>query len=75
MNPQAPHSEPLSGEDLGLWWGDQPRQRTTMAMLLLLDRRPHFGRLRAAARGSRICSVPSVRSTSGPSTARARCGR
>ena len=41
-------SEPLSGEDLGFWWGDQPRQRTTMAMLLLLDRRPHSDRLRAA---------------------------
>jgi WS/DGAT/MGAT family acyltransferase len=43
-----PRSEPLSGEDLGFWWGDQPRQRTTMAMLLLLDRRPHSDRLRAA---------------------------
>jgi WS/DGAT/MGAT family acyltransferase len=41
-------SEPLSGEDLGFWWGDQPRQRTTMAMLLLLDRRPSSERLRAA---------------------------
>jgi WS/DGAT/MGAT family acyltransferase len=45
---ERPHSEPLSGEDLGFWWGDQPRQRTTMAMLLLLDRRPHSDRLRAA---------------------------
>ena len=44
-----PRSEPLSGEDLGFWWGDQPRQRTTMAMLLLLDRRPHSDRLRASA--------------------------
>ncbi|MEN8162301.1 MAG: wax ester/triacylglycerol synthase domain-containing protein, partial [Myxococcota bacterium] len=44
----ASRSEPLSGEDLGFWWGDQPRQRTTMAMLLLLDRRPHSDRLRAA---------------------------
>jgi WS/DGAT/MGAT family acyltransferase len=43
-----PRSEPLSGEDLGFWWGDQPRQRTTMAMLLLLDRRPPSDRLRAA---------------------------
>ncbi len=43
-----PHSEPLSGEDLGFWWGDQPRQRTTMAMLLLLEHRPHTARLRAA---------------------------
>jgi WS/DGAT/MGAT family acyltransferase len=47
-NEERPRSEPLSGEDLGFWWGDQPRQRTTMAMLLLLDRRPHSDRLRAA---------------------------
>jgi WS/DGAT/MGAT family acyltransferase len=45
---ETTRSEPLSGEDLGFWWGDQPRQRTTMAMLLLLDRRPHSDRLRAA---------------------------
>jgi WS/DGAT/MGAT family acyltransferase len=45
---ERPRSEPLSGEDLGFWWGDQPRQRSTMAMLLLLDRRPHSDRLRAA---------------------------
>jgi WS/DGAT/MGAT family acyltransferase len=45
---ERPRSEPLSGEDLGFWWGDQPRQRTTMAMLLLLDRRPSSDRLRAA---------------------------
>ena len=48
-SPERPRSEPLTGEDLGFWWGDQPRQRTTMAMLLLLDRRPHSDRLRAAA--------------------------
>lgn len=42
-------SEPLSGEDLGFWWGDQPHQRTAMAMLMLLDRRPSSDRLRAAA--------------------------
>jgi diacylglycerol O-acyltransferase / wax synthase len=45
---ERPRSEPLTGEDLGFWWGDQPRQRTTMAMLLLLDRRPPTDRLRAA---------------------------
>ena len=43
------HSEPLSPEDLGLWWADQPRQRTTMALLMRLDRRPDPERLRAAA--------------------------
>jgi WS/DGAT/MGAT family acyltransferase len=45
---RRPRSEPLTGEDLGFWWGDQPRQRTTMAMLLLLERRPKTTRLRAA---------------------------
>jgi WS/DGAT/MGAT family acyltransferase len=39
---------PLSPEDLGFWWSDQPRQRTTMAMLMRLDRRPDPARLRAA---------------------------
>lgn len=40
---------PLSGEDLGFWYADQPRQRTTMAMLMLLDRAPDPRRLAAAA--------------------------
>jgi WS/DGAT/MGAT family acyltransferase len=40
---------PLSAEDLSFWYSDQPRQRTTMAMLLLLDRRPDAERLAAAA--------------------------
>jgi WS/DGAT/MGAT family acyltransferase len=53
-------SEPLSGEDLGFWWGDQPRQRTTMAMLLCLDRRPHTGRLRAAVARA-VEAVPRLR--------------
>lgn len=53
-------SEPLSGEDLGFWWGDQPRQRTTMAMLLLLDRRPHSDRLRAAVERA-VAAVPRLR--------------
>lgn len=57
MSPQLLRSEPLSGEDLGFWWGDQPRQRTTMAMLLLLDRRPHPGRLRAAVARA-VAAVP-----------------
>ena len=61
MSPQAlPHSEPLSGEDLGFWWGDQPKQRTTMAMLLLLDRRPHTDRLRAAVARA-VEAVPRLR--------------
>ena len=53
-------SEPLSGEDLGFWWGDQPRQRTAMAMLLLLDRRPHSDRLRAAVARA-VEAVPRLR--------------
>jgi diacylglycerol O-acyltransferase / wax synthase len=53
-------SEPLSGEDLGFWWGDQPRQRTAMAMLLLLDRPPHSRRLRAAVARA-IEAVPRLR--------------
>ncbi len=55
-----PHSEALSGEDLGFWWGDQPRQRTTMAMLLLLERRPHTARLRAAVQRA-VDAVPRLR--------------
>jgi len=53
-------SEPLSGEDLGFWWGDQPRQRTAMALLLLLDRRPHSDRLRAAVARA-VEAVPRLR--------------
>ncbi|MCP5043378.1 MAG: hypothetical protein GY944_20315, partial [bacterium] len=41
--------EPLTPEDLGWWYGDQPRQRNTMAMLMLLDRAPDSERLRANA--------------------------
>ena len=59
-NRERPQSEPLSGEDLGFWWGDQPRQRTTMAMLLCLDRRPHTGRLRAAVARA-VEAVPRLR--------------
>jgi len=55
-----PASTPLSPEDLGFWYADQPRQRTTMAMLLLLDRRPDPGRLRAAAQRM-VESVPRLR--------------
>jgi len=40
---------PLSAEDLGFWYADQPRQRTTMALLMLLDRAPDPRRLAAAA--------------------------
>jgi len=40
--------EALTPSDLNWWYGDQPRQRTTMAMLMLLDRRPDPQRLRAA---------------------------
>jgi WS/DGAT/MGAT family acyltransferase len=40
---------PLSAEDLAFWYSDQPRQRTTMAMLMLLDRAPDPQRLAGAA--------------------------
>jgi WS/DGAT/MGAT family acyltransferase len=53
-------SVPLSPEDLAFWYADQPRQRTTMAMLLLLDQRPDPGRLRAAAQRM-VESVPRLR--------------
>jgi len=38
--------EALTPEDLTWWYGDQPRQRNTMAMLMLLDRAPDPERLR-----------------------------
>jgi WS/DGAT/MGAT family acyltransferase len=40
---------PLSAEDLGFWYADQPRQRIAMALLMLLDRKPDPQRLRGAA--------------------------
>jgi diacylglycerol O-acyltransferase / wax synthase len=40
--------EVLTPGDLNWWYSDQPRQRTTMALLMLLDRRPDPRRLRAA---------------------------
>jgi diacylglycerol O-acyltransferase len=40
--------EALTAGDLNWWRGDQPRARTTMAMLMLLDRSPDWERLRAA---------------------------
>ena len=41
--------EALTPEDLNWWYGDQPRQRNTMAMLMLLDRPPDPEHLRASA--------------------------
>jgi WS/DGAT/MGAT family acyltransferase len=41
-------STPLSPEDLAMLYADQPRQRTTMSLLMLLDRRPDPRRLRSA---------------------------
>ena len=38
--------EALTPEDLNWWYSDQPRQRNTMAMLMLLDRPPDAARLR-----------------------------
>jgi WS/DGAT/MGAT family acyltransferase len=43
-----------------MWYADQPRQRTTMAMLILLDRRPSPGRLRAAVARA-VDAVPRLR--------------
>lgn len=39
---------PLTPEDLAMLYADQPQQRTTMSMLMLLDRQPDPRRLRAA---------------------------
>ena len=51
------HGERLHGEDLTFWWLDSPQQPTTMAMLMLLDRRPDPERLRAAMARS-VAAVP-----------------
>ncbi len=56
----APASTPLSPDDLSFWYADQPRQRTAMAMLMLLDRRPDPERLRAAA-ARMLEAVPRLR--------------
>jgi len=50
----------LSGEDLTFWWADSPMQPTTMAMLLLLDRMPDWGRLRHAIERA-VAAVPRLR--------------
>lgn len=57
--PRRP-STPLGHEDLVMWSVDQPRQRTTMALLMLLDDRPHPDRLRAALARA-IEAVPRMR--------------
>lgn len=59
MTPSA-ESTPLTPEDLTFWYADQPRQRTTMAMLMLLDRAPEPERLRAAAARA-VEAVPRLR--------------
>jgi WS/DGAT/MGAT family acyltransferase len=56
----ATASTPLSAEDLSFWYADQPRQRTTMAMLLLLDRAPHAERMRASV-ARMVQAVPRMR--------------
>jgi len=53
-------STPLTPEDLTFWYADQPRQRTTMAMLMVLDRAPEPERLRAAAARA-VDAVPRLR--------------
>ena len=60
MAREPANSVPLSPEDLSFWYADQPRQRTTMAMLMLLDRRPDPERLRAAAARA-VDAVPRLR--------------
>ena len=50
----------LAGEDLAFWWCDSPRQPTTMAMLLVLDRMPDWSRLRRAVERA-IAAVPRLR--------------
>ena len=52
-DPTLQASTPLGAEDLVMWSADQPRQRTTMALLMLLDRRPEPDRLRAAVARAR----------------------
>ncbi len=58
--PPSAESAPLSPEDLTFWYADQPRQRTTMAMLMLLDCAPEPERLRAAAARA-VEAVPRLR--------------
>jgi len=60
MASPRPPGTPLSPEDLSFWWSDQPRQRTTMAMLMRLDRRPDPARLRAAMARA-VQQVPRLR--------------
>jgi diacylglycerol O-acyltransferase len=59
-------STPLTPEDLAMLYSDQPQQRTTMSMLMLLDRTPDPRRLRGAVWRAveamprmRQCVVPS----------------
>jgi WS/DGAT/MGAT family acyltransferase len=60
MASRAIEGTPLSAEDLAFWYADQPRQRTTMAMLMLLDRPPDARRLAAAAWRA-VAAVPRLR--------------
>jgi diacylglycerol O-acyltransferase len=56
--PSPPHvREALTPEDLNWWYGDQPRQRNTMAMLMLLDRAPDPEHLRSSALRA-VAAVP-----------------
>ena len=54
---KPPISTRLSGEDLSFWWLDSPMQPTTMAMLMVLDRRPEESRLRRAFERA-VAAVP-----------------
>ena len=58
--PAPSRGTPLSAEDLSFWAADQPRQRTTMAMLMRLDRPPDRDRLLGAAARA-VGAVPRLR--------------
>ncbi len=60
MSADSPISTPLTPEDLTMWYADQPRQRTTMALLMLLDRPPDGDRLRAAVARA-VEAIPRMR--------------
>jgi WS/DGAT/MGAT family acyltransferase len=56
----SPRPTRLSGEDLTFWWADSPMLSTTMAMLLELDHRPPWPRLRRAVERA-VAAVPRLR--------------
>jgi WS/DGAT/MGAT family acyltransferase len=57
---QSERATPLSASELGFWYADGARERTTMGILLLLDRRPAPSRLRAAVAAA-VAAQPRLR--------------